>query len=66
MKLKSLFSQHASNVVFVVTVLVYLILVFIARELFPMSVFVLLTVLGFIALGLVLKSLTSQTSGEDE
>lgn len=57
-------TSRFSMILLTIVVLVYLGLIFAVREIFPMSVFVLMIVLGFIALGLSLKSLFGQNNDE--
>lgn len=54
---KKVSTSRSSMVLMTIVVLVYLGLIYFVREMLPMSVFVLLIVLGFISLGLSLKSL---------
>ena len=53
---KSLF-QALAKAVLALLVLVYMVLLFIARDMLPMSAFVFFMVLGFIAFGLILTAL---------
>ena len=64
---KKVSTSRTSMVVLLMVVLVYLGLIFTVREMFPMSIFVLMMILGFIALGLSLKSLfgLGDTNSED-
>lgn len=62
-------TARSSMIILTVVVLVYIGLIFSVRQMFPMSVFVLGIILGFIALGLSLKSLfgeRSQCSEDDQ
>lgn len=53
-------------VLMTIVVLVYIGLIYFVREMLPMSVFVLLIVLGFISLGLSLKSLFGQDESKND